>query len=192
MEGILDVRSVFERLGGIRPLAGGTASPMGEAEIAALEDRLAVRLPDVYRSFLATHGASCFSQYVDFNPAKALPSTLSSTGRGHFSLFFGASDAGEGGIYGLERNRRLYAGRMPETLLPIGEDGGGGLICLGVSGAERGKVYYWDHLDEPGTQEEYLEDFGKPMPPEIRFQNVHLVAESFADFLHRLQISPNA
>jgi SMI1 / KNR4 family (SUKH-1) len=77
---------------------------------------------------------------------------------------------------------------MPETIIPIGDDGIAGQICLGIKGAEAGKVYYWDQQNEPLDEEDYLEDYGEPRPPEAMFQNVHLIAESFEDFLRRLEV----
>ena len=63
-------------------------------------------------------------------------------------------------------------------------------------------IYYSNYIViEPGEQdvstnqlldeEEYLEDYGVPRPPEAMFQNVHLIAESFEDFLNRLEVSEN-
>jgi hypothetical protein len=51
-----------------------------------------------------------------------------------------------------------------------------------------GKVFYWDGENDPLSEEDYLKEYGKPRPPESIFQNVHLVAESFGDFLRRLEV----
>ena len=59
---------------------------------------------------------------------------------------------------------------MPESLIPLGDDGRGNQICLGVSGDETGKVFYWDHNNE-WDEEDYFADYGEPMPEEVRFQN---------------------
>lgn len=37
---------------------------------------------------------------------------------------------------------------MPHSLIPIGGDLGGGVICLGISGDHFGKIYYWDPMNE--------------------------------------------
>lgn len=87
---------------------------------------------------------------------------------------------------------RYFSGRIPATLLPIADDGQVDQICPGVGGREAGKVYFWDLQNEPLTEEEHLEDYGKPMPPEVKFRNVYFVAESFEDFLKRLEISADA
>jgi hypothetical protein len=62
-------------------------------------------------------------------------------------------------------------------------------VCLGIAGAESGNIYYWDHQDERQDEEGYLADFGEPKPSDALFQNVHLIAHSFEDFLQRLEIS---
>jgi len=77
-------------------------------------------------------------------------------------------------------------GRMPSTIIPIADDGGGNQICIGIKGGEQGKIYYWDHNNE-WDEEDYLLDHGRPMPPEVKFQNVHLIASSFVDFISRLE-----
>jgi hypothetical protein len=79
---------------------------------------------------------------------------------------------------------------MPHTIIPIASDGGGDQICLGVSGSERGQVYYWDHHNE-WDEEDYEEDWGEPMPPEEKFSNLTLVAGSFEEFLSRLESCPS-
>jgi hypothetical protein len=80
---------------------------------------------------------------------------------------------------------------MPDTMIPIADDGGGNQICLGIKGKERGKVYYWDHHNE-WDEQDYLEDYGEPMPPEVKFQNVYLIAKSFEDFIQRLEKTGSA
>ena len=71
-------------------------------------------------------------------------------------------------------------------MIPIADDGGGHQICVGIKGKECGKVYYWDHHNE-WDEQDYLEDYGEPMPSDVKFQNVYLIAESFEDFIRRLQ-----
>lgn len=66
--------------------------------------------------------------------------------------------------------RSLLGSRLPPTLLSIGSDLGGAKICLGIDGAEYGKVFFWD----PGS------DFdGTPKGP---FENILEVASTFSEF----------
>jgi hypothetical protein len=75
-------------------------------------------------------------------------------------------------------------------MIPIAGDGGAGQICLGIKGDDLGKVFYWDMANEPLDEETYLEDYGEPMPAEAKRQNVHLVADSFDEFLDQLVLGP--
>jgi hypothetical protein len=189
----MDMQSLFARLGGIKGVGGDKLKPMAMTEIAALEEQLGGRLPEVYRTFLATYGASTFNgsspenPYIVFRSLKALPPHVTKSDKALFDSFYGGEDD-EGDPHSLRVRAHFFKGRMPETMIPIGDDGGAGEICLGIKGTEAGKVYYWDQANEPLDKEDYLEDYGEPRPPEAMFQNVHLIAESFEDFLRRLEV----
>jgi hypothetical protein len=166
---------------------------MTEAEIAAFEKEIGVRLPEAYRKFLGTYGASTFNgaspdnPYILFRSLSTLPPHISNDDKGLFDAFYGA-ERDEHDAYSVRVRTRFFAGRMPESIIPIGDDGGAGQICLGIKGAETGKVYYWDQANEPLDEEDYLEDYGEPRPPEAMFQNVQQIADSFEDFLRRLEV----
>jgi hypothetical protein len=78
----------------------------------------------------------------------------------------------------LESLRKTYAGRVPDGLLPIGTDPFGNVFCLGLGGAWRGKVWFWDHESEADEGE----------PP--RVDNLSMVAASFTSFLAALRPQP--
>lgn len=165
---------------------GGTPTPLGGEELAGIEAAVGDRLPDHYRDFAQTYGAVSFGHLIQFRLDNAVP--LFAAGKSlryeaaPLSHFYGAGT----GPQGLAKKIRLYKGRMPDTLIPVADDGGGNQICLGVAGADRGKVYYWDHNNE-WDEDDYEEDYGTPMPPEAKFQNVYLVVDSFDAFLLRLE-----
>jgi hypothetical protein len=188
----MDMHAIFARLGGIKGAGGNNLTPMTDAEIIAFEKEVGARLPETYRQFLASYGASTFNgaspdnPYILFRPLKQLPSHFKS-GKGLFDAFYGAERDPHDG-YSLRVRTRFFLGRMPGSIIPIGDDGGAGQICLGIKGSEAGKVYYWDQQNEPQDEEDYFEDYGEPRPPEAMFQNVHLIAESFEDFLRRLEV----
>ena len=189
----MDLPALFARLGGIRGVGGDKLTPMTEAEIATLEEQIGVRLPEAYRKFLATYGASTFNgaspdnPYIVFRTLKPLPPHITRTDKALFNVFYGRAED-EHDPHSLRVRTRFFSGRMPESIIPIGDDGGAGQICLGIKGAEAGKVYYWDQANEQLDEEDYLADYGEPRPPEAMFQNVHLIAESFEDFLRRLEV----
>jgi hypothetical protein len=82
-------------------------------------------------------------------------------------------------LVGHEYSERLlniimtYKGRIPSELLPIGSDSGGNIICLTITGENRGKVYLWDHSQESENMES---------------RNLELIADSFECFIENLKI----
>jgi hypothetical protein len=135
--------------------------PITEMEIAAFEAAIAVKLPDDHRQFLLEIGGAVFiGVYV--RPIETRPDCGDLE---VFEILYGGKDDTS---YGLWRNRATYEDRLPETMIPIGENTFGDQFCLAIKGRERGKVFFWDH------------DSAK----------VYLTAESFEDFLNRLEPDP--
>lgn len=181
---------IFSRLGGIRPVVGDSFLPMSEEELIAIETSLSVRLPSEYRSLLLRYGASAFNEYIDYRPLVPFPLDLYPTGMGHFSLFYGSQESASRG-YGLKQRIDYFAGRVPSTLIPIADNGMGDQICLCIDGDRAGQVFLWDLQAEPLStdDDEDLEDHEEPMPKVDGYSNIHLIADSFMDFLNRLEIS---
>ena len=76
--------------------------------------------------------------------------------------------------FSLPWHRDCYDGRIPDALLWINDDPFGNAICLGIADEHRGKVYFWDHENEP--EEDWdgaVETAG----------NVTLIANSFTEFV---------
>src|SRR5690606_37347968 len=65
--------------------------------------------------------------------------------------------------------------RIPEELIWIMDDPFGSAICLGVKGEHRGRVYFWDHENEPDPEQwdGRVETAG----------NIVLLANTFTDFV---------
>jgi len=62
----------------------------------------------------------------------------------------------------------------------IMDDPFGNAICLAVRGDGKGKVYFWDHENEPSDGwDGSVEGAG----------NVQLLANSFSEFVRRLQLT---
>jgi hypothetical protein len=75
-------------------------------------------------------------------------------------------------------SRDCYCGRIPEPLIWINDDPFGNAICLGVADAHRGRVYFWDHENEPDKDwNGSVESAG----------NIMLVANSFTDYVAGLR-----
>ena len=69
---------------------------------------------------------------------------------------------------------KIWQKRMPDELIPIANASCGDKICMSVKGDNYEKIYYWEHEIEASEGEE----------PD--YSNVHLIANSFADFINSL------
>ncbi len=137
--------------------------PVGPAQVADAELELGARLPAAYRAFVLAHNGG--------HPEPA--------------AFFRQDPMGGGSVagavnelYELDELRRMlgiYLGRIPDGLLPIGDDQDGNQLLLGLEGRNAGRVYLWTHADEH-------------RPP--TFGNVWFVADSFDRFLGALFAMP--
>jgi hypothetical protein len=125
---------------------------MTQAEIAAVEEQIGSRFPEAYREFLATYGASTFNgpspdnPYIVFRSLKPLPPHITKSDKALFRAFYGGK-LDDRDPHSLSVRLRFFMGRMPESIIPIGDDGGAGQICLGIRAAEAGKMYYWDQAN---------------------------------------------
>jgi hypothetical protein len=182
---LADLDATILAAGGVHRVGGGKLAPMPAAEVAGIEHTLGVILPDDYRRFLLTYGACAFDAIVKVKAAGPLPPSVSTDGRVTFSYFFGGAGTALHQHLELGRAIAVFRDRMPRSLIPIGYDSGN-LICLGISGRERGRVYYWDHHNE-WDGEEYVQRHGHEMPEAAKFSNVYLVADSFIDLIGRMQ-----
>jgi hypothetical protein len=129
-----------------------------------------VSLPSDYATFLRQHNGGSPEHSVF--PIRG----FSLDNRGVLAFFFGVK---QGDTLDLADNAQgTFCNRVPRDLLPIGADVFGNLICLAVSGPNRGKVYWWFHEEEA--------DEGEPPT----YDNVYFVADSFNDLLNALTESP--
>ena len=139
--------------------------------MAALESTLGSRLPDDYRAFLfACNGGHVGGALWFKGPTPE--GDLADAGVNHVGGFRKESH------FSLAWFRQCYEGRIPESLLWIMDDPFGNAICLGISGQARGKIFFWDHENEPdGDWDGALESAG----------NIKLLANSFSDFVTGLR-----
>jgi tetratricopeptide (TPR) repeat protein len=80
--------------------------------------------------------------------------------------------------FSLPWNRDCYDGRIPAALIWINDDPFGDANCLGVAGEHRGRVYFWDHENEPD------EDWDGSVE---MAGNLTLVANSFTEYVAGLR-----
>ena len=138
---------------------------LSEQEIASVESQLGFSLPGDYRNFLLSHNGG------RPEPRGFAIESDKPNDRSVVHYFFCAN---KGDVYDLVTWAKRARGRIPANLLPVALDPFGNLICLSVSGGERGKVYFWDHEREAGESDS------------PGYDNVYFVADSFRDFLDSL------
>ena len=125
-------------------------------------------LPDDYRRFLLrSNGGSLRGHYCFENGA---------------AFVWVNSVGGLQGAHSLRAARACYQGhsvRIPRALLWIMDDLGGNAVCLGLTGKHRGRVYFWDHDEEPDPDQwdGEVETAG----------NIRLLADSFTEFVAGLR-----
>ena len=86
-------------------------------------------------------------------------------------VLFNRFDGLQDGDRGVLTNYTDYEGRIPDELVPIGEDIFNNQICIDVSDAGNGRVFSWFHEGNPG---------------EDGWGNIFLVANSFTDMCRQL------
>lgn len=147
----------------------GSRSPLREADLRALEQRLGITLPLEYRNFLLQHNGGHPTPNVFSIAACPIDD------QGVLTQMLSISDGEETLLNYVD----MYADRIPPNLLPIGFDPGSNLICISVSGADRGNVYFWAHDFEAS------EDEGP------NYDNVYFVADNFDHLINNLTHLPD-
>lgn len=137
-------------------------SSVSVERLAQVEERLGVHFAVDYRSFLLKHNGGIPSpNRFKFKEVK-----------GDYSdslvYRFLAIDTEK---FNLEREVEIYAGRIPDHLVPIAADPFGNVICIAVAGPSAGAVYFWDHEEEGDV---------------LNNDNVYLIADTFTEFLDLL------
>ena len=119
-----------------------------ETEIIEFEKRNGISIPEEYRAFLLDNNvffvepSNFFLMHVsNINTSDRPDDTL--------SYFLGFADD-ENEPKKLDWALEIYKGRIPDNYLPIGYDLGGNVICIGLNGDKKGKIYFWWHEGEEG------------------------------------------
>jgi ankyrin repeat protein len=118
----------------IRIVESNRFGELTAAKLKAFEDSLGATLPDGYRTHLLEHNGG----HVD--GVRRL---------GDLDQLYGIHD---GPTWAQLRDPETYGGMIPEQMLPIGDDPGGNLICVVLSGPERGAICFWDHERGPDSE----------------------------------------
>jgi hypothetical protein len=144
------------------------APPEGLERLEAL---LSNKLPDDYRYFLI----NCNGGYIGgrfWFLGKNPDGRDDDAGVHHIGGFRDES------YFSLFWARDCYDGRIPRALLWIADDPFGNAICLGIADPYYGKIYFWDHENEPDMEwNGDVETAG----------NVVLISNSFTEFVGGLR-----
>ncbi|QDU60320.1 SMI1 / KNR4 family protein [Planctomycetes bacterium Pan216] len=170
------------------PAATGMFQPVKSDAIEYLETKYAAKLPDDYAQFAVEIGVSMFRSFVY---ASVLDKSIHEISGGRSwvqaELFLGSSPEGvENGSYDIVTTYENYGYRVPPGMLPFAESGND-LILIGMtqglSGNERGRIYFWDSVEEVPD----ADDEDDPPQFEDYYDNVYLVANSFREFVESLK-----
>ena len=172
-------KECIDRLGGLTPLPLEEFVPLPVEELEAIEAKCRARLPDDYREFLATYGSATFSRLVSIRSDGPLSPLLSDDGLLPFGEFYGTvrfADRCPSVLSCIDN----FHGDIPDGLLPIANGWQDDQICIGMSGEQRGRVFYYDSqsMDDGGDDE-----------AGVQFPFTYHIADSFTDLLNRMEPS---
>lgn len=142
---------------------GAPAKPL---LIKLFENRYGIVLPEDYRKFLAPvnggrpEEANCVFRFIN-----EAGSTTESVVHGLYGL------VKEDGPSQLDWNIEIFRSRIPNGMIPIGEDPFGNQILLEVSKPSHVGLWFWDHEKEPDT----IDDSG-----------IYRISDSFDQFVESL------
>ncbi len=137
---------------------------MEENAVLVLEGFLGVKLPEDYRRYLLEDSNKRPEKNVFLIPGQ---------GDDAINKFFSLTSKNKEETIPYQLNQ--YKNRMPEEMLPIGNDAGGNIIALSTKGKKRGGIFFWDH-DREADQE-----------PQPYYENLILISDNFSSFLEQLK-----
>jgi hypothetical protein len=143
-----------------------TGPAMNESELAGFEAKIGHSLPLKYREFL-----------LKYNGGKPVPDFFQvpewEYEETYVTEFKGLANGKSVDLAGLYD---LLDGRLPKGFIAIGSDPGGNQILISLSGPTKGKIYFFDHENEPSEATDDVDDY----------PNIYLVANDFTEFLNNL------
>ena len=140
---------------------------INEQEVKDFEQLIGYSLPTDYRRFLLTN-----------NGGKPNPDFFDVPGWRYKESFVTDLKGIKTGLkVDLAKLYNLFEGRLPKGFIAVGADPGGNLILLSLDGSTQGKVYFFDHENEPDDATDDVKDY----------PNIYEVGKSFDQFLNNLR-----
>ncbi|CAH1225980.1 hypothetical protein PAECIP111893_05309 [Paenibacillus plantiphilus] len=159
------------------------ADSYSEEELIRLEEKYEIDFLEIYKIFVLKYGNSTFENDVRYRPLNQSHWT-GKDGLNAFGSFFGFEE----GVNNLEENIKRYYDRVPNSIVPIADDGVGNLISIGIKGDHIGKIYFWDHENEITAKIMLNEKVYVGVSVDDYWENIFLIAESFFDFIKSFEI----
>ena len=153
-------------------LIEGTKDQLTDSDIEKYTNELNINLPEDYKNYLLKYNGG--HPIKDGYPMIECIDNDPNDNNGDIAWFYAIYDGEHNNFLKAHYRFKIWQKRMPDELIPIGRGSGGDKICISVKGNNYGKVYFWDHEQEAYEGEE----------PD--YSNVHLIANSFADFINSL------
>ncbi len=129
-------------------------------QIEQFEVKSGIKLPEKYITFLL-HWNGGYTEPSFFKISKEQGSSV-------VNVLNGIGDMYDN----LEKVIDMYEYRLPKGFIPIGDDPGGNVICLGTIEPYHEKIYFWDHENEPENPD--------------GMKNMYFLANNIYDFLDKL------
>jgi hypothetical protein len=95
-----------------------SANCYSEEDILTLEVTYEVKFPEIYKHFVLKYSTSAFENDVQYRPLQPSPWT-DTEGLNSFGSFFGFEE----GIDNMENKMKQYDERIPNSIIPIADDG---------------------------------------------------------------------
>lgn len=176
-----EIEQKLEALG-MAPTWNDHYYPLDNAELQELETLIGVELPTAYREFIQKYGGASFGEnIIEVKGIEPIPPDI---GKAEFGVFYGSRECSKSSVL---NHKQILKDRMAPHMVPIGSDlAGPNCFCLSVSGEDKDKVFLWDFYND--HEESDYTDERLPVPENMFYLNLTLIANSFEEFIERMEI----
>jgi hypothetical protein len=149
-------------------------------QIATLEKAIGAPIPEDYYQFLVSHNGGrpkCDENkfgYVSFPVSWKGQKWAGRYGEVLLDVLYSADEKAVISWRGAYESH-VQDRRIPKDTFPIGSDPGSNQLLVGISGDNRGKVFFWAAKFAPADDD-----------VEPTYENIGLVADSFSEFIGKL------